>query len=309
VIPKHFVPPLLANAVLGAVLWTSYAETFSLLSNYLDTIPAAMLAGGAAGGMQALVAPPIENIRLAIEGGSGGWTHAWKEVFRDTAAPRRLTTKAEELSHARRVRDWMREVGDMAGRGWKGWGWTLAKDVSGESNRAFLLPISFYLGFSVFFAVFEGTRCVAARTTLMCQNVVDSTGSDARYKSWLHRNASRLVHAGTLVSGGVLAGLAYEIVCRPWDAARKFVYLDRVNGAVTRSSHHYLASVLSKHIRQEGILSLFKAPYQPEYDTSNITSARRRRLYAALRRLGPWGFGFLAWEAFGSGLGHKVDLE
>ena len=134
IIPKHFIPPLAVNALLGTVLWTTYSETSSALSNRLCDSPilVASLAGGAAGGMQAIVAAPAENVRLAIEGGSvkeGGWSHAWKEVFRGTVAP--SSNKTENLENIRRVRDWMKDVRDMAGRGWDGWGWTFAKDVCG----------------------------------------------------------------------------------------------------------------------------------------------------------------------------------
>ena len=91
----------------------------------------AAISGALAGGAQAIVAAPAENVRLAIERGAGrGWSHAWKEVVRGTA-PNQPTGSAS-LRELRQFRSWMLDVRDMAGRGWNGWGWGLAKDVCGE---------------------------------------------------------------------------------------------------------------------------------------------------------------------------------
>ena len=132
---KHFIPPLLVNASLGTVLWAAYSESSSALGS-CDSLEAhpitiAAISGAVAGGSQAIVAAPAENVRLAIERGTvGGWTHAWKEVLRGTA-PIQSTGNAS-LRELRQVRSWMMDVRNMAGRGWNGWGWGLAKDVCGE---------------------------------------------------------------------------------------------------------------------------------------------------------------------------------
>lgn len=78
-----------------------------------------------------MVAAPAENVRLVLEGGTSGqsWSHAWKEVFRGTASASRHDT----IEDVRQVRNWMKEVGEMAGRGWDGWGWGCAKDICGEN--------------------------------------------------------------------------------------------------------------------------------------------------------------------------------
>lgn len=136
VIAKHFIPPMMVNLILGSVLWTTYSETTSFLEPHLDSpIYVAALSGAVAGGAQALVAAPAENVRFVLEGGSPatGWSYAWKEVFRGTRSDPFLS-KRDELHEARRVRDWMREVSDMAGRGWDGWKWGVAKDACGISK-------------------------------------------------------------------------------------------------------------------------------------------------------------------------------
>lgn len=134
VIPKHFIPPMLINAFLGTVLWTTYAEAQHAIGPYLSHNPTltAALAGSLAGGTQALVAAPAENVRLVIEGGTGGssWFHAWKEVFQGTRSP--SVSRQGDIEDIRQLRSWMKEVGDMAGRGWNGWGWGLGKDMCGE---------------------------------------------------------------------------------------------------------------------------------------------------------------------------------
>lgn len=122
------------NLVLGSVLWTTYSEATSLLEPHIGSqIPLAAACGALAGGTQALVAAPAENVRFVLEGGSpaAGWSCAWKEVFRGTSGNQALS-KRDELHQAREVRDWMREVSDMAGRGWDGWKWGVAKDACGK---------------------------------------------------------------------------------------------------------------------------------------------------------------------------------
>jgi len=290
VFPKHFVPPILVNALLGTVLWTTYAEASSALANHTHPITCAFLAGGLAGGVQAVVAAPADNIRHAIEGGTGGWSHAWKEVFRDTDAVTPPKSKAEAVVQARRVRDWMQEVGGMAGRGWSGWGWTLAKDVC---------------GFSVFFAIFEGTRHLAVKSTAISQDYLRSRSSPDNEQGSVQRHAPRFVQAATLVAGGVCAGLAYEIVCRPWDAARKLIHLERINSEVEHTRYQSSLLVVAKKVRADGVQFLFTAPYSVVPEKNNITRSRAR-MNATLRtlgRVGPWGFGFLVWEAYGPGLG------
>lgn len=132
------------NILLGSVLWTTYAETSAVLEQYCRDSPIiiAAMSGAAAGGTQALVAAPAENVRLLLEGGSRttGWSHAWKEVFRGTTSDPALSRR-EQLSEARQVRDWMREVGDMAGRGWDGWKWGVAKDTFGQTSFSASLSI------------------------------------------------------------------------------------------------------------------------------------------------------------------------
>ncbi|KAI0636791.1 hypothetical protein C8Q77DRAFT_1154697 [Trametes polyzona] len=288
VIPKHFVPPMLVNGLLGVVLWSTYTEASSRLEPYLASHPTtlAAISGATAGGAQALLAAPAENMRFALEGTSRatGWHDAWKEVFRRTEPSTNLP-RQEQLQEARQVRDWMREVGEMAGRGWEGWGWGCAKDIC---------------GFAVFFAIFDVTRRCAIETKTLSQEFLERTPAADKRAGSLRRHTPRIVHAATLVTGGAVAGLAYELTCRPWDAARKAVHIDRL--APARDQHSIPAIILRK-VEEEGVLSFFHNPAHVPHDPS--ASRMRRRLNAALRtlgRVGPWGVGFLVWEAFGPGI-------
>lgn len=94
---KHFLPPMVLNAGLGTVLWTSYGEAYSYLSSTTgsDSVPTAAMAGACAGACQALLAAPAENVRIVLEGGSGGhssWACVWKEVFQSRVSPSSAST-------------------------------------------------------------------------------------------------------------------------------------------------------------------------------------------------------------------------
>jgi hypothetical protein len=107
----------------------------------------------------------------------------------------------------------------------------------------------------------------------------------------------RTVHGLTLVSGGVLAGLVYELSCRPWDVARKVVRIDHLSNPSSQSA----LLALTRKWQEEGFVYFFHIGTQ----TAGMSTDSSRKLSIALRtlaRVGPWGIGFLAWEAFGSGL-------
>jgi len=289
VIPKHFVPPLLVNAALGTVLWTAYAESSSLLSGgEAHPIATAAISGAIAGGAQAIVAAPVENARLAIEGGiaGGGWSHAWKEVLRGTV--QNQSTEKKSLGEIRQVRGWMMEVRDMAGRGWNGWGWGLTKDVC---------------AFSVFFTIFEVTRRLATELKVLSVGLMQPFTVADRRPNAIQRNLPRTVHGVALVAGGVTAGLAYEVVCRPWDVARRLAHLDRVQSATTHRSRRHRFNLITRKIHEDGLLSFFRDA--TGHEEKIPMSLGRQRLLAVARtlgRVGPWGVGFLVWEAFGPGI-------
>ncbi|KAF8919345.1 hypothetical protein CPB85DRAFT_1278680 [Mucidula mucida] len=278
VIPKHFIPPMAVNAVLGTVLWTTYGEASTALDPYIGHHPTATaaLSGAFAGGAQALVAAPAENARLLLEGGTvyHSWSHAWKET----------------MEEARQVRSWMKDVGDMAGRGWDGWGWGLAKDMC---------------GFAVFFSIFEVTRrsalFVKDYTKTMAATEPGLEQASDKHREKFVGHLPRTFHGITLVTGGVVAGLAFELVGRPWDVARRTVELHRL--AVPRSTSAKTPTwhIVWNKFRDEGLMHFFHNPSGAEH--IHAPSGGQRRLYTVLRtlgRAGPWGVGFLVWEMYNS---------
>ncbi|KIK97182.1 hypothetical protein PAXRUDRAFT_136834 [Paxillus rubicundulus Ve08.2h10] len=289
VIPKHFVPPMLANAVLGTVLWTTYTGSSTYLEPYLghhSTFTVA-LSGAAAGGMQAFIAAPVENVRLAMEGGTGrGWSHTWKEVFCGTQ-PIHSATRVDQIRDIRQIRLWMKDVSEMAGRGWTGWGWGFGKDI---------------FAFAAFFMVFEMTRKAAVRVKGATQYAIQELQSGGQPHRDLH--LPRVTHALTLVGGGALAGLTYETLCRPWDVARRVIELENTLPSHSAKSHSPVSTLVRK-AREDGIASFFREQPAALRKSLESQSSIQRRIFSARRtlvRVGPWGMGFLVWEALGPGL-------
>ena len=149
----------------------------------------------------------------------------------------------------------------------------------------------------MFFSIFQITRRVSTSIKTSTQSLLDDDPEVENRFPGIRRHAPRVVHAVTLVSGGAVAGLAYEMVCRPIDHSRRAYYLqgvaDRDRRSIIRTPSHML--------KEEGILSLFKDPSSHLHESPST----RPRLHAFLRtiaRVGPWGVGFLVWESLGPGL-------
>lgn len=102
----------------------------------LSPTAVAAVSGCCAGSVQALAAAPAENVRMVLEGGQsrGSWSVAWKEVFAGTESlsPTASREAAKHRDELRKIRKWMREVREMAGRGWQGLGFGVAKDSCGK---------------------------------------------------------------------------------------------------------------------------------------------------------------------------------
>ncbi|KZV93333.1 hypothetical protein EXIGLDRAFT_709913 [Exidia glandulosa HHB12029] len=284
VISHHFIPPLLVNSALGTILWSSYSLASSELQPRIsNSVLASAIAGSIAGATQALAAAPAENVRILLEGGAehAHWSAVWKSVFRasEDAVSATTGTSQSNLSRnqARHLREWVREIRDTAGHGWHGWRWTVAKDTC---------------GFAAFFAIFEVSRQLAAESRVLVRQWPSERHEKAK------QNTERIVYATTLVAGGAVAGLCYELVGRPWDNARHLV---RLNQLTPESPPVTVMVLLARKLRDDGVRSFFRDPHAlpvaPVYD-----NALKQRLYTVSRtlaRVGPWGIGFLAWEAFG----------
>lgn len=165
-----------------------------------------------------------------------------------------------------------------------------------------------FAGFGAFFAIFEVTRRVALEARCRSQATVESLNSDTTQVRTLQKYAPRTVHGILLVTGGVTAGLAYELCARPFDAMRRAIHLERLSASSDAPFKPLpsLLSAVSHKLRDEGLVSFFRNPTKAPDDTPVASrEGLRRRLYAASRmlaRLGPWGVGFLVWESLGPGI-------
>lgn len=269
VIPRHFLPPLIVNSALGAILFETFTLSNRRLHKFYPETPTVVLAstsGALAGALHALAGAPADNVRLVLERGlnagrnsstqgHSGWRQAWMEVFRqiDHVDKPRLegkqtiagVTSAKSRREAREFRAWIKEVKGMA-RGWDGVWWGVGKDA---------------VGFAIFFAIFDISRNLANRTaayldpsiclTPVPKQAVTAVQSsepshsvpdeDDEYES---SNAmlpaskvtkARVGHGVVLVAGGVAAGLGYELAARPFDNARRIVHEQRIH-AETKAS-------------------------------------------------------------------------
>ena len=155
----------------------------------------------------------------------------------------------------------------------------------------------------MFFTIFEVTRRLATEVKILSVGLLQPfTVADGRPTA-VQRNLPRTVHGVALVAGGVTAGLTYEVVCRPWDVARRLAFLDQVLSANTGRPKHHIFDLITHKIHNDGLLSFFRVA--TNYEEMSPMSLGRQRLLAVARtlgRVGPWGVGFLVWEAFGPGI-------
>jgi len=209
-----------------------------------------------------------------LEGGSvqGNWRNVWRGVFKGTED---MVMKTKE---ARETQAWMHEVRSMVGRGWEGWRIGVAKDI---------------VGFAAFFALFDVSRRTAnsvGRSISPKSPHVEEVARDRRLISY-----SRIVHGTILVTGGVVAGLVYEFIGRPFEVVRSLsrpslpLCSDKLlNGNMLQVAFH--------RARTRGVRSLFQST-----DVAR-TSSRTQSCLRLLGRVGPWGLAFWIWEALGLGM-------
>jgi hypothetical protein len=156
----------------------------------------------------------------------------------------------------------------------------------------------------MFFTIFEVTRQVATELKLFSLGLVQPFRvADADRPTAIERHLPRVVHGFTLVAGGATAGLAYEVLCRPWDVTRKLAQIERIQSFTTHRPRRYLIDSIARKIHDDGLLSFFRDAAGKEEGA--LSSPRNQRLLVAARtlgRVGPWGVAFLVWETFGPGI-------
>lgn len=96
-LPNQVLPPLLANTVVGAVLYTSYLQTLSLFhepsshaTKRVDPLPppqATFAAGFLAGSIQSLVAAPLDALQVRFQAAElvdGKYKNMWQYAYLKT---------------------------------------------------------------------------------------------------------------------------------------------------------------------------------------------------------------------------------
>lgn len=208
------------------------------------------------------------------------------------------------------------------GKGWEGWGWGAAKDTCGlcssQNDREphVLKNITRRIRNLFLHIRSDATRCHTftslraryGRAAIRERREVGCYASLSTSHSWRYTvcSSSRVVskHQSHFrsVAGGVVAGLAYELIARPFDIARRTVHHSHL---VTTSSASSVVAVLKVKIHEEGFMALFRGAETASDLHARQGSRTKRNINSMLRllaRVGPWGVGFLIFEAFGPGL-------
>jgi hypothetical protein len=153
-----------------------------------------------------------------------------------------------------------------------------------------------HAGFAVFFAVFDVTRRLAIHTTYISESAANIVSSDdGRVKS-LQRHFPRTVHGATLVTGGVVAGLGYELVTRPWDMARRAIHLAHLGAPAAANTQTRLLrsfGAVQDLYQNKGLMGFIRDPSAVAAMAASSPSERlRQRAIAAARMLGRVGVSF-----------------
>ena len=153
----------------------------------------------------------------------------------------------------------------------------------------------------MFFAVFEMTRKAAKQLKKGSLWIVDRFSQQGgTLESKIRSHLPRIVNGLTLVTGGMVAGICYEFTGRPWDVARRTVHAHAAKLPLHQAPTVKDAlQALTTKLKEEGLISYFRDVSKTK---DRGKASRLTILLRMLGRLGPWGVGFLAWEAFGPGI-------
>ncbi|CAG8537360.1 337_t:CDS:2 [Paraglomus occultum] len=199
-IPRHILPPLIANSLIGGVLYTVYVSVLprfhaSLSYNTQQAIPppfsAVFLSGALAGAAQSFVATPMDSLKVRFE-------------VNDL-----LTGKHKSMIDYART-TW-KELGWASI--YRGFGLTLAKDS---------------LSCGLFFGVFEFVKEQCYRTFISSFYPLSpsSTSSLSFPSSFPQSTPSPLLEPTFVLIAGGLAAISYHIVDHPLDKIRNVFLIE-----------------------------------------------------------------------------------
>ena len=98
------------------------------------------------------------------------------------------------------------------------------------------------------------------------------------------------------MTGGVVAGLVYEFIGRPFEVVRSLSRLSLPQASDKLLNGNMLQVALYR-ARTRGVLSLFQSAEVAR------TSSRTQSCLRLFGRVGPWGLAFWVWEVLGLGSG------
>ncbi|KAJ3415413.1 hypothetical protein HDV05_005007 [Chytridiales sp. JEL 0842] len=214
-ISKNMLPLLVANSIVGAVLFNTYSYTFDALSNSsLDTADPdskghyahPFVAGAIAGAAQSIVSTPLDNLNRRIN-------------IAEIIASRKNEGVIGVVSKAIKTTLFVPSTTpfDRAKFLWGGLGLTATKDT---------------VGFSLFFGVFESLRksgkraashlhsslFVAPRTpTATPPPQEEEEEHEEQQKRRKHPLSLTLLNVAAVIAAGSLAGISYQTVIYPID--------------------------------------------------------------------------------------------
>ena len=187
-----------------------------------------------------------------------------------------------------------------------------------KHRYANLIIITYFIlkkAFAVFFAIFDISRRTAARARSLAEHF---SNTSTHLTPSIKAHVPGIVHSTSIVTGGLLAGLSYEFVCRPFDVARRYISISAaaIEDQRHRPHRHRLHSttinVLVDKLKTEGLRSFFRPPTLLSSSSRSSGQSSPKPAYAytytytwwlrMLGRVGPWGVAFLAWENFGPGV-------
>ena len=183
------------------------------------------------------------------------------------------------------------------------------------------------MSYGVFFAAFDITRRAGLRVKAVFggntspdwhnfltysptpERPPPQTENKARTAASTAPTSARVAQAITIVTGGVLASLAAEVVGRPFRTSQRIL---QINSQLTVDPYSHTKRTtpsrtpLLDTLRSQGIRPFIQPDgvFRPDGMSQKSASARGSR--ALLRRMGwrmaavgPWGFGFLVWAWVG----------
>ena len=216
---------MLANSLIGFTLFQTYTITESTLRYFpSDTLPPyliPLIAGATAGAAQSIISSPLDNIRAllapspatSLAAQTKQW-QGWRSIAVQALFPNWLTSSTSVKSNPIRfLVNWWRSS-------WSLFIFTLLRDSIGFSAFFAIYDLSRTLGKRAGKAVDRYQTLIEQRSRDMGISLQDLLDNDMLGRGW----PGRVVQALVIVFCGVLAGVSYGLVGRPFDKARTVIW-------------------------------------------------------------------------------------